>query len=89
MSTKAAVAASGYSNTFSIGPLKIQYFNVSLVSGDTSVTMTGDRMDNALFGFLAPGVTQTAAPTYSGSTATFTITDPVATVFCQGFLVGT
>lgn len=88
MSTSVATASASLARTWSLGPVKIQVFNIPLVSGNTVVTVTGDRMANAMFAILSPGVTQTAAPTYSGATATFTITDPAATVYGQAILLG-
>lgn len=87
MSTAVATAVTGLGRTWSLGQVKIQVLNVALVSGNTTVTVTGDRMNNAMFAILT-GVTQTAAPTYSGNTATFTITDPAASVFAQAFILG-
>jgi hypothetical protein len=88
MSTSVATAVATLAQTWSLGPVKVQVFDVPLVSGDTAVTVTGDRMIRAIFGLLAVGVTQTAVPTYSGATATFTITDPAATIKGQVILLG-
>lgn len=88
MSVAAATASANIPLTWSLGPYKIQVFDVPMVSGNTSVTVTADRMNTVLFGLLAPGVTQTAAPSYSTNVATFTITDPVATVKGQAIVIG-
>jgi hypothetical protein len=88
MSVSVATAAANIGRTWSLGPVKIQLFDVPHVSGDTTCTVTGDRMNTALFGLLASSVVQTSAPSYSGATATFTFTDPAATVKGQAILIG-
>lgn len=88
MSVSAATASANDPRTWSIGPLKIQLFDIAHISGDTTCVVTGDRMNRAVFGVLASSVVQTSAPTYSGAGVTFTFTDPVATVKGQCILLG-
>jgi hypothetical protein len=88
MSVSVATSPSAYSNTWSLGPLKIQLFDIAHVTGDTTCVVTGDRMSRAVFGILASSVVQTTAPAYSGAGVTFTFTDPAATVKGQCILLG-
>lgn len=87
MSNAVGAAVTAYPKTFSIGPLKIQLFNVAFISGDTTCTLTADTMSTVYWSFLT-GVTQTAAPTYATNVATFTFTNPAASVFGQGIAFG-
>lgn len=88
MSAAAGVLVSAEPRAFSIGPWKIQIFNVAIVSGDTTAVCTANRMNSVIFGMLSGSVTQTAAATFSGNAATFTFTDPAASVYCQAILIG-
>ena len=88
MSASASTAAVNYPRTFSLGPVKIQFFDVTHISGDTTCTITGDRMHTAIWGFLASSVVQTAAPTYSGAAITYTFTNPAASVYAQAVIFG-
>lgn len=80
MSASASTAASKVPRTFSIGPLKVQFWDVQHISGDTTCTITADTMTSIYWGFLASSVVQTTAASYSTNTAVFTFTDPAATV---------
>lgn len=88
MSVSTATTPTAEPRTWSIGPLKIQLFDIATISGDTTCVVTGDRMNRAIFGILASSVVQTTAPSYSGAGVTFTFTDPVATVKGQCILFG-
>jgi hypothetical protein len=88
MSAVAATASSKIPQTWSLGPVKVQVFDVTLASGNTSVTVTADRMTTVYWAILANGTLQTAAPSYSGNTATFTITDPLASGAAQAIVFG-
>lgn len=87
MSAATGAAVSTLARTWSIGPVKIQVFNLAIVSGDTTATCTGDRMRTCYWGFMA-GPVQTAAASFSGAAATFTFTDPAASVYGQAILFG-
>lgn len=87
MTTAVATSAANVPTTWSLGPFKIQLFDVTLISGNTVVTVTADRMSSVKWATLSEP-TQTAAPTYSGATATFTVTDPAATVYAQALVIG-
>lgn len=87
MTAATGSAVSTLARTWSLGPIKIQVFNLAFISGDTTAVCTGDRMKTVYWG-LCTGVTQTAAPTYSNNAATFTFTDPAASVYGQAFLFG-
>ena len=88
MSASTATSVSALSNTFSIGPVKMQVFDVPMISGDTTVVVTADRMSKIYFGILSSGVTQTAVPSISNNAITFTITDPAATIKGQAIVFG-
>jgi hypothetical protein len=87
MSAATGAAVTKLARTWSIGPVKIQVFDVTLVSGDTTAVCTGDRMKEAFWAFMT-GPTQTAAPTYSAGAATFTFADPTATRYAQAIVFG-
>lgn len=88
MSVSVAVAAANAGRTWSIGPFKIQLFDVPHISGDTTATVTADRMSTVHWGMLASSVVQTSAPSYATNVATFTFTDPAATVKGQAIVIG-
>lgn len=87
MSVAAATAATNAPRTWSLGIVKIQVFDLPFVSGNTTCTVTADTMSTVFWGLLT-GVTQTAAPTYATNVATFTFTDPAATIKGQAFVIG-
>lgn len=87
MTVAAATAATKLPRTWSLGPVKIQVFDLSIISGDTSATVTADTMSTAYWGLIT-GVTQGTAPSYSANVATFTFTDPAATVKAQAIVFG-
>lgn len=74
-------------SSYSVGPLKVQHISFTVVSGDTSATITADRLSR-LDHLEINGVALTAAPTFSGNTASITFVDPAAsrfgTVRCYG-----
>lgn len=89
MSTAAATASTALAYpSFAWGPVKVQIMDVPLVSGNTSVTATATNLSLVDYAILICGVTQTAVPTYSTNVATFTITDPAATIKAQVILFG-
>lgn len=71
----------------SVGPWKVQYFNFSLASGDTSGTITADRLVSAQH-VVVHGVGLTAAPTFSGNVVTLAFADPAATRFGMAIVYG-
>lgn len=73
--------------SWSIGPLKIQIMDVSVASGDTSGTATADNLAEARWAILS-GLTQTAAPTFSGNQVTVAFVDPAATRYAQLIVFG-
>lgn len=89
MSVSAATAKTNLlSNTISLGIVKMQVFDIAHISGDTTCVVTADRMNTVLGAILCSSVVQTSAPTYSGAAATFTFTDPAATVKGQCIVFG-
>lgn len=83
----AATALSGYPNSFSIGPLKIQVFTFSAASADTSGTITATGL-SSIVGVVVPGLTHTSAATFSGNVATLAFADPAATVYGTAIVIG-
>ena len=83
--TSAVVSAEPRS--FSIGPWKLMIFNFSAASGATGGTITASGLTSLIFAHVS-GVTQTAAPTFSGNVATIAFTDPAATVHGQAIVIG-
>lgn len=72
---------------YSIGPLKQQLLTFSCVSGDTSGTITCDKLSQVLFAVVT-GLTHTADPTFSSNVITLAFADPVATVKGQVIAYG-
>lgn len=73
---------------FAWGAVKVQLMDMPIVSGNTSATATADRLSQVDYAILIGDVTQTAVPTYATNVATFTFTDPAATVKAQVILFG-
>jgi hypothetical protein len=73
--------------SFSIGPLKVQLFNIGAASGDTSGTITASGLSSIDF-CLVTGLVQSAAPTFSANVATLAFVDPAATVKGQVLVFG-
>lgn len=74
--------------TRSIGDVKIEIQEMTIVSGDTAATATAQGLSRVDYAMLLADVVQTAFPTYSGKVATFAFTDPAATVKAQVLLFG-
>lgn len=85
--TASAVSDNGLNRSQSLGPNKMQIMNWTAGNGDTSGTITADALSE-VFQIIVTGCTQTAAPTYSGNTATIAFTDPAATVYGQIVCIG-
>jgi hypothetical protein len=81
-----AQPANNNPRAFSIGPYKIEFASVTSGISDTSVAVTAQSMSTVVFAILS-GEIQTAAATYSGATATFTV-DGTAAGAGQVLLVG-
>lgn len=89
MSTAAAAASTALGHPArSIGDIKMEIMDIGIVSGDTGATAAASGLSRVDYAILVANVTQTAVPTYSGKTATFTFTDPVATVKGSVILFG-
>lgn len=89
MTTAAATESTALNYpSFAWGPIKMQIMDMPIVSGNTSATATATRLSRVDYAILVAGVTQTAVPTYSTNVATFTFTDPAATVKGQVLLFG-
>lgn len=67
----------------SIGPVKVQLFTYTAVSGDTTGTITADAMADRVTHVLIDGglCKLTAAPTFSGNVVTLAFSDPLANAF--------
>ncbi len=77
----------GEPRAFSLGPVKCQLINFSVASGDTSGTITADSLIG-IDQIIVTGITQTAAPTFSGNVATLAFADPAATRYGQAMVIG-
>lgn len=71
----------------SVGPLKVEYVQISAASGDTSGTITAANLHTVVMAIVT-GVTMTSQPVCSGKTVTVAIADPLATVVGQAILIG-
>lgn len=74
--------------SMSIGPMKIQLLTWSVASGDTSGTITCDRLSRVDQVYLSGGLTLTAAPTYSGNVVTLAFVNPAATRYGTALVFG-
>jgi hypothetical protein len=73
---------------FSFGPVKVQFMDISIISGDVSATATADRLSKVDYALLIADVAQSAVATYSNNVATFTFSDPAATIKGNVMLLG-
>lgn len=86
----AAVDSTSEPRSFSLGPLKCQILTWSAISGDTSGTVTADRLTTAKHIIIdGMGKGLSAAPTFSGNQVTLAFADPVASVFGTCIVFGT
>lgn len=89
-----AFAASDVSSTtndprsFSVGPVKAQLLTWSAASGDTSGTVTADKLYLATHIIIDGGLVMNAAPTFSGNTVTLSFNNPGATVYGDIIVLG-
>lgn len=66
---------------YSVGPLNAQVLTWTALSGDTTATITCDRLYLAQNILIDGGLTLTAAPTFSNNVVTLAFADPAASVF--------
>jgi len=66
---------------FSQGPVNMQIMTWSAASGDTSGTITADRMSSVSHCIISGGLVMNAAPTYATNVVTLSFNDPLATVY--------
>ncbi len=79
----------GSAGKAAVGPFMIEIQDVSLVSGNTTMTVTASALSRIDYCVWAGGgLGLTAAITYSGNTATLAFTDPVATIKGSVILFG-
>lgn len=89
MTTAAAAAITALGKAArSIGDVKLEIMDIGIVSGDTGATATATGLSRVDYAILIANVRQSAVPTISGVTATFTFADPVATVKGHVLLLG-
>lgn len=74
--------------SFSIGTQKIQILTWSAISGDTSGTITADRLSSITHILMDGGLVLNAAPTYATNVATIAFNDPAASVYGTLIAVG-
>lgn len=75
-----ATASTKDPRSFSMGPYKVQLMTYAAASGDTSGTITADRL-SSLDHILVDGkILMTTATSFSGNVATITFQDPTATI---------
>ena len=81
------VAGAAGTNSFSIGPLKLQILTYTLLSTDTSATVTFDKLNNVYAVLSDGGFTQSAAATFATNVATLAFTTAAAATG-YGFIIG-
>ena len=73
---------------FSLGPTRLQIVQATVVSGDTSGTVTADQLTSLDAVIVCGPLLLTAQPTISGNSATLAFADPVANravhILCLG-----
>lgn len=67
--------------SMSVGPLKVQMLKWSAISGDTTGTITCDKLYSVQHVIIDGGLVMTAAPTFATNVVTLAFTDPVASIF--------
>ncbi len=77
----AATDSTAEPRAFSLGPVNMQIFTWSAASGDTSGTITADRLHSVSHVIIDGGLVMSAAPTYSSNAVTLAFNDPLATVY--------
>jgi hypothetical protein len=82
-----ATTVSAEPRAWSIGPLKMQIITFTVANGDTTGTVTADRLSSVAFAHVS-GLDQTAAPTFSGNVITLAFADPTATRHGQIIVMG-
>lgn len=70
------------------GPLKYQLLTWTCISGDTSGTITADKLTTVLHVLMDGGLILSAAPTYATNVVTLAFNDPVATVYGTALVIG-
>ena len=77
---------------FAVGPIKFQLMTYTAVSGDTSGTITADKLSDRINHIIIDGgLTLTAAPTYTNGappTATLAFANPGANAYGNILVVG-
>ncbi len=72
--------STGEGRAISIGPAKIQLMTWAAASGDTSGTVTCDKLYSVSHIIIDGGLIMNAAPTFATNVVTLAFNDPVATV---------
>lgn len=70
------------------GPWRYQVLTYSVASGDTSGTITADRLSSVMHVFLDGGLILTAEPTFSNNVVTLAFSDPGATRYGTILVIG-
>lgn len=73
-----AVDSSSEPRSFSLGPLKVQILVYTAASGDTSGTVTADKLSSAVHVLMDGGLALTSAPSFSGNVVSLAFADPLA-----------
>lgn len=77
----AAVDSTSEPRSYSVGPQKIQILTWSAISGDTSGTVTCDRLSSVQHIIMDGGLILNAAPTFATNVVTLAFNDPAASVY--------
>lgn len=84
----AAVDSTNEPRSFSIGTRKCQIMTWSAISGDTTGTITADRLQYLEAVYLDGGLIFNTATTFAGNVATLAFNDPGASVYGTLLCVG-
>jgi hypothetical protein len=79
--------ASNEGRSFSVGPIKAQLIDITVASGDTSGSVTCDRLARVDW-CIVSGLTLTAAPTFADNIITLAFVNPAATRMGQVIALG-
>lgn len=72
----AATDSTAEGRSYSLGPVKMQILTYTAANGDTTGTLTCDRLSRLMHVFIDGQLKFTAAPTYATNVATLAFADP-------------
>lgn len=84
----AATLSTSEARMVSLGPVKMELYTWTAISGDTSGTITSKSLHNIMHIIIDGKILHTSAPSFSGNVATLAFANPSATVYGTAILIG-